>query len=76
MNKIHLRRKTDVLFPQGFKRFHFWFTLTATNGKILMTSETYTSKRAAINGIKSATKNTSIKKYFDHTKGKVEIVKL
>ncbi len=30
----------------------YWFVLKAANGKVLLTSGTYTSKRGAMNGIK------------------------
>jgi uncharacterized protein YegP (UPF0339 family) len=69
MNKIHLKRAHYPSF--------FWFTLVSTNGKILMTSETYTTKRSAVKGIKSSAKGTSIKTFTDHTKeGKPVVVKL
>jgi len=37
----------------------FMFNLKAANGEIILTSETYTTKEAALNGIESVKKNSS-----------------
>lgn len=37
----------------------YFFSLVAENGQILLTSNTYASKKAAINGIKSVVKNST-----------------
>ena len=37
----------------------FWFVLKASNGEVIATSEMYTSKQAAQNGIKSVQENAS-----------------
>jgi len=44
----------ELKIVEGFK---YHFTLKATNGQVLLTSEVYSSKPAAISGIKSVQKN-------------------
>lgn len=76
MNTIHLKKDFNTDFRgQQYGKPYFWFTLNATNEKILMTSVTYKSKQGAIKGIRSATKGTSIKSFTNHTSEKVGIVK-
>ncbi len=38
---------------------YWWFTLSASNGKVIAASEMYNSKRACISGIKSVIKNAA-----------------
>ena len=44
-----------------------YFNLTATNGEIILSSEGYTSKSGAINGIESVQKNAPIAEIDDQT---------
>ncbi len=45
----------------------FWFVLKASNGQVIATSEMYTSKQAAENGIKSVQENGSTTEIKDLT---------
>jgi uncharacterized protein YegP (UPF0339 family) len=45
----------------------FHFVLKASNGKTIVTSETYSSKSAAMNGIESVKKNAGTAKVEDQT---------
>jgi uncharacterized protein YegP (UPF0339 family) len=47
------------------KNGQFMFNLKAANGEIILTSETYTTKAAAMNGIESCRKNSSEDKRFE-----------
>lgn len=49
MLKLHHRPP----HPEMQRNAKWWFTLTAHNGKILMTSEMYNTKRAAQNGMRA-----------------------
>ncbi len=44
-----------------------YFNLTATNGEIILSSEGYTSKSGALNGIESVKKNAPIAEIDDQT---------
>ena len=44
-----------------------YFNLTATNGEIILSSEGYTAKSGAINGIESVQKNAPIAEIDDQT---------
>ncbi|OIU88646.1 YegP family protein [Microbacterium sp. AR7-10] len=46
MGAIKLKRSTSASQP-------FYFTVVAGNGQTLVTSETYTSKQGAVNGMES-----------------------
>lgn len=62
--KIQLRRSTDG---------QYYFTLNARNGKVLMTSETYTRKNGAsraIDGIETMIAYNVPLEIVDHTKPK------
>jgi hypothetical protein len=43
----------------------FWFVLKAGNGEIILRSEQYTTKAAALNGIASVQKNCSLAERFE-----------
>ncbi len=46
------------------KNGEFYFNLKASNGETILTSETYKSRRGALNGIKSVQKNAPDPKRF------------
>lgn len=48
----------------------FSFNLKARNGRVILTSESYTTNAAAQNGIKSVRKHAQSDKYFDRRKAK------
>ena len=48
----------------------FSFNLKARNGRVILTSESYTTKAAAQNGIKSVRKHAQADKNFDRRKAK------
>lgn len=48
----------------------FSFNLKARNGRVILTSESYTTKAAAQNGIKSVRKHAQADKHFDRRKAK------
>jgi hypothetical protein len=48
----------------------FSWNLKARNGRVILTSESYTTKAAAQNGIKSARKHASSDKNFDRRQAK------
>ena len=48
----------------------FMFNLVANNGKVVLTSERYKSKAAAVNGIKSVKKHSRATKNFERGKTK------
>ena len=54
MGKYRLYRVRD-----GKKIQHYYFTLSAANGKVICVSETYTSLFACQNGIRSIQKNAN-----------------
>jgi uncharacterized protein len=54
-----------VLKKNAKGQFHF--VLKAANGEIIATSETYSSKSAATNGIESVKKNAGTAKVDDQT---------
>ena len=49
------------------KNDQFYFNLTATNGQVIATSEMYTSKDAAENGIRSVKENAPKAETEDQT---------
>ncbi|WP_114587763.1 YegP family protein [Microbacterium arborescens] len=49
------------LKPSGSQQQPYYFTLVATNGLTLATSETYTSKQAAINGMQAVVEALNVK---------------
>lgn len=49
---------------------HFFFNLKAGNGEIVLTSEMYNSKAAALNGIESVKKNAGDDKRYERKEGK------
>lgn len=49
------------------KNGQFMFNLKASNGQIIATSEQYTTKAAALNGIESVRKNAADAKLDDTT---------
>jgi uncharacterized protein YegP (UPF0339 family) len=51
------------LKPAANNKFHF--NLKAANGEIILSSETYSSKQAAIDGIESVTKNSPLDEQFE-----------
>jgi len=50
------------------KNDQFMFNLKAANGEIILTSETYTTKAAALNGIESVKKNSALEEQYDRKK--------
>ena len=48
----------------------FVFNLQASNGRIILASERYKTKRSALNGIKSIQKNAGNDKRYDRRTGK------
>ncbi|MCB1204459.1 MAG: YegP family protein [Verrucomicrobiae bacterium] len=52
------------------KNGQFYFHLKASNGEIILASETYKTKRSARNGIASVQKNSADGARFDRRKGK------
>ncbi|MCI0564128.1 MAG: YegP family protein, partial [Nitrososphaera sp.] len=48
----------------------FMFTLKAANGKVILTSETYDTKKAAAKGIEAVKKNAANEKRFEKRKTK------
>jgi len=44
---------------------HFYFSLKAANGQTILSSETYKTKRAAVEGIKSVRKNSTMDERFE-----------
>ncbi len=55
------------------KNGQFYFSLLATNGQIILASEMYKDKRAALGGIESVQKNSGIEERFERkTSGKGE----
>ena len=54
------------------KNGQFYFHLKASNGEIILASETYKTKRSALNGIASVQKNSPEAARFDRRKGKGE----
>lgn len=52
------------------KNGQFYFNLLATNGQIILTSEMYTSKSSANNGIESVRKNATIPERYDRRTNK------
>ena len=52
------------------KNGHFYFHFKASNGEIILASETYKTKRSALNGIASVQKNSAEAARFDRRKGK------
>ena len=54
-----------VLKKGSTGKFHF--NLLAANGQVIATSETYESKAAALNGIKSVQENAPVAKLDDQT---------
>jgi len=46
------------------------FNLTAENNQIILTSETYTTKQAALNGIESVRANGAVAERFERRKSK------
>jgi uncharacterized protein YegP (UPF0339 family) len=51
-------------------RGKFVFNLKASNGQVIMTSQTYTDKRGAMNGIQSARKNAGKDSNFERRTAK------
>ena len=49
---------------------NFVFHLVASNGKTILTSESYKSKRSALNGIESVRKNAGKKTNYEERTGK------
>jgi uncharacterized protein YegP (UPF0339 family) len=47
------------------KNDQFMFNLKAANGEIILTSETYKSKDAALNGIESVKKNSPLDEQYE-----------
>jgi len=47
----------------------FYFNLKASNGKVILTSETYTEKRGAQNGIESVRKNAPNDARYERKQG-------
>lgn len=47
------------------KNGQFVFNLKAANGQVILTSETYTTKDAALNGIESVRKNSQVDANFE-----------
>ena len=54
------------LKPAAHDQFHF--NLKAANGEIILTSETYKSKDAALNGIESVKKNSPDDQQYERKK--------
>lgn len=52
------------------KAGEFRFRLKAANGQVVLTSQGYKGKPAAMNGIKSTTANSKDEKFFDKTQTK------
>lgn len=52
------------------KNGQFHFNLKATNGEIILSSEMYTTKRSARNGIASVQKNSQLEGRFERKKAK------
>ncbi len=48
----------------------FMFNLKAANGKIILTSERYTSKSGAMNGIESVKKNAKLDRQYERLESK------
>lgn len=62
---IHLKANTQ----------NWWWVLVSRNGRVLATSEMYSSKSAAVKGIISVAKFfNNNNHYYDHTKNKINIV--
>jgi hypothetical protein len=49
------------------KNGQFYFVLKASNGQVILQSEMYTTKAAALNGIQSVQNNASDEAHFDLT---------
>lgn len=61
MGKFELKQRTNG---------EFQFNLKADNGQIILTSESYTSKEACKNGIKSVKKHAENEKWFKQSEAK------
>ncbi|MEP7341269.1 MAG: YegP family protein [Acidobacteriota bacterium] len=59
--------KFEMKAAQGGK---FMFNLKATNGQVILTSETYDTKKSAEKGIESVRKNSANEKRFEKKEAK------